>query len=87
MTTISEFGTEANGVLQFCQPKEESYFGDCPKCHGSDGYLNIGRDHWFHCEEHKVAWRVGSNLFSSWREENDEIWLANANKLAAYKTI
>jgi len=87
MTTVSKFGTEAEGVLQFRQPKEESYWGDCPKCGSSDGYLNIGRDHWFRCDEHKVAWCVGSNPFSSWQEENDEIWLANANKLAAYKTI
>ena len=48
------------------------YFGVCPICRKNDGYINIGRGHWFFCEEHKVRWYIGSNLFSSWQEETKE---------------
>jgi hypothetical protein len=48
------------------------YFGLCPVCHETDGYLNIGRSHWFYCIEHKKRWCVGSNLFSGWRDEIEE---------------
>lgn len=48
------------------------YFGVCPTCKKSDGYINIGKGHWFYCREHKVRWFVGSNLFSSWRDETEE---------------
>jgi hypothetical protein len=49
----------------------ENYFGTCPHCHRSNGFINIGRSHWFFCDEHKVKWCVGSNLFSSWRSETE----------------
>ena len=45
------------------------YFGACPGCGRSDGYLNDGPDHWFICVEHRLKWRVGMNLFSDWRDE------------------
>jgi hypothetical protein len=47
-------------------------FGLCPHCHNHDGYINIGSSHWFICDEHKVMWCIGSNLFSSWREETED---------------
>jgi len=48
-------------------------FGVCPYCLKTNGYISIGRSHWFYCSEHKVCWLVGSNLFSwpfdeSWEE-------------------
>jgi hypothetical protein len=52
--------------------KVDSYFGGCPKCGGTDGYVNVGRNHWFICVEHKTKWCVGSNLFSAWRFETEE---------------
>jgi hypothetical protein len=45
------------------------YFGLCPTCGQTDGYLNIERDHYFVCHEHKLCWIAGSNLFSAWRED------------------
>jgi hypothetical protein len=48
------------------------YFGVCPHCHKNDGFINISRSHWFLCDEHKVKWCVGSNLFSSWRNETED---------------
>ena len=46
-------------------------FGGCPHCHWHDGFINAGSDHWFYCEQHKVMWCVGSNLFSGWREQTE----------------
>jgi hypothetical protein len=50
----------------------EGYFGLCPHCHCHDGYINVGREHWFVCDEHKVRWCVGANLFDSWREQTED---------------
>jgi hypothetical protein len=50
----------------------DSYFGLCPTCHKTDGYTNVGRSHWFFCEEHQKKWCAGANLFSGWREETEE---------------
>jgi hypothetical protein len=57
-----------------CQQKngDSGYFGLCPICKNTDGYINIGRGHWYLCKEHKVRWFVGENLFSSWRDETEE---------------
>ena len=41
----------------------------CPECNGGDGMINIGKSHWCYCNKCKVQWCIGSNLFSSWREE------------------
>ena len=73
---------------------ETHYFGCCTEC-CKDGCdlkknfcgCNIGRNHWEYCELHKQAWQIGSNLFSSWREENDEIWEANWNKIKDYTVV
>jgi len=47
-------------------------FGICPHCGKTDGYVNVGRGHWFFCIEHRVKWYAGSNLFSSWHDETEE---------------
>jgi hypothetical protein len=58
------------------QPKVTTteYFGGCPECGKSSGYLNVGRDHYGTCDEHGVWWPIGANLFSCWRDETEEIW-------------
>lgn len=56
-----------------CSVKGQSeYFGVCPQCHKTDGYINVGEGHWFLCEEHKVRWFVGANLFSSCKDQTEE---------------
>jgi hypothetical protein len=50
----------------------DDYFGLCPECHTTDGYINTGRCHWFYCLEHKTCWCVGSNLFSSCKTQTEE---------------
>jgi len=49
----------------------EGYFGMCPICRKNDGYVNVGSSHWFICEEHRVRWCIGANVFSSWRDETE----------------
>ena len=48
-----------------------AYFGGCPHCGLTDGYLNVGRSQWFVCHEHKIKWCVASNVFSSWRHQTE----------------
>jgi hypothetical protein len=52
--------------------KVENYFGGCPQCGKTDGYANVGKSHWFYCREHRTMWNVGTNLFSSWRDQTEE---------------
>lgn len=65
----------------------ESDYGGCPHCGRNDGFLNVGREHWFRCDQHKTKWYFGSNLLSGWREESEETWQRNRFKLAEYMTV
>lgn len=65
----------------------DEYFGGCPLCGQSDGYRNIGRDHWFLCNTHKTKWNIGSNLFSGWRDETEATWRDNARLLEGYTEV
>lgn len=57
---------------------EPSHFGDCPRCFAatgkfrSDGHINVGSVNFFICRIHKVAWCVGSGLFSDAELGNEE---------------
>ncbi len=62
-------------------------FGVCPKCQKSDGYMNIGREHWGLCDEHKICWHIGSNLFSGWKDETEGDWESNSEKLASFTQV
>lgn len=50
----------------------QPYFGGCPECGHHDGYINIGRSHWFFCAEDRVKWLGGTNVFSSWQHETED---------------
>lgn len=67
--------------------KNDAYFGVCPTCGDNDGYLNIHKDHWFICHEHRVRWHFGTNLFSSWRQESEADWRENQNRIGPYRDI
>lgn len=66
---------------------EHDFFGHCPRCGGNDGYFNIHRDHYFYCELCKHMWLRGSNLFGSWRSEDDEIWNQNVSHFSKYQFV
>lgn len=68
-------------------PCDDPKFGRCPTCGRNDGYLNLGREHWFKCDEHGLKWWGGENLFSTWRDETSEIWKSNDELLGDYLEV
>jgi hypothetical protein len=56
-------------------------WGSCPECHGNNGYINNGNNHWFLCNEHKTKWCIGANLFSSCMSETLEQQRAEQEKI------
>ncbi len=68
--------------------RDVDYWGGCPECHQNDGFLNAHRrDHYFVCHEHKARWYIGSNLFSAWRETDDEELDSQHTILDGYKAV
>jgi hypothetical protein len=69
--------------------RSKDYWGTCPHCHDYDGFINIGRGHWFFCDEHKVRWCVGSNLFSCWRfqTEQEQRAIYDAKAFGSYRDV
>lgn len=86
--TITEKGTshetmeEETRDAEFCDS-----FGVCPHCGRNDGYLNVGRAHYFICHQHKMKWWIGDNLFSSWRHESETDFQDNRELLQSYQEI
>jgi hypothetical protein len=65
----------------------DNYFGGCPRCGGNDGYYNIGKGHWFVCDRCKTVWLFGSNIFSTWRDEDEDTWRRNHRRIADYEEV
>jgi hypothetical protein len=73
----------------------DTRFGACPECVAEappgmkheTHIVNVGRNHWRYCQRHKVKWRIGANLFSSWKEETEEEWQRNAEMLASFDEL
>lgn len=65
----------------------DDHFGGCPLCMGSGVNRNIGREHYFCCDLHKVYWHVGSNLFSAWRGEPESLWESNRVLIETYTRV
>ena len=66
---------------------EGCYFGGCPVCGETDGYVNHGPSHWFVCDAHRVRWYVGQNLFSSWKDETEGEQQANWAEIQDYRDV
>lgn len=75
--------TEAK-VIPFPQP---SFDGNCPRCRGNDGFLNVGRNHWAVCHRCKTTWRLGSNLYSTWWHDTEDDWRRNHELLKTYTVV
>ena len=65
----------------------DDHLGLCPHCKRAPLILNVNRNHYGTCEQHKVKWLVGSNLFSSWREQSERDWARNAAVLSVYRKV
>lgn len=66
---------------------KDNYFGVCPVCGWTDGYLNDGPDHWFVCDEDLTKWYIGTNLFSDWKEETDQQRQHSKHLLSGYVRV
>ena len=64
--------------------EDDAYFGVCPICKRNDGFLNLAREHWFACHQHKLRWCWGANLISCWRDETEEDWQRNWERIGSY---
>lgn len=62
-------------------------FGGCPECGGTSGFMNVGQAHWFVCDDHLTKWCAGFNLFSSWKDEAEDDWKRNAERLEKYEEV
>ncbi|MEQ8427442.1 MAG: hypothetical protein RLT87_13205 [Gammaproteobacteria bacterium] len=56
-------------VIPFPGVKYSSHCGACPECGKTDGYYNVGKEHWFICRDHKTKWLGGYNLFDNWMDQ------------------
>ncbi len=68
-------------------PFTDDFGGLCPRCHRNDGILNVRKTHWTVCHTHKACWSIGTNLFSSWRNETEEDWDMNYKLLSTYDVV
>jgi hypothetical protein len=83
-TRASDALVQPKGIVMSCV---QTHFGKCPHCATSDGWLNVQSDHWFICRTHRVKWYGGSNLLSSWRDEDESTWSANARALEDFTEV
>ena len=65
----------------------DAHFGLCPKCHCTDGHLNVQHVHFYVCHSCKTAWLVGANLFGDWRYEDLSVWAENDKLLQTYEQV
>jgi hypothetical protein len=74
-------------VMPFPEIQYSMHCGVCPKCGKSDGFVNLGKEHWFICRVHKSKWFAGANLFEGW--ENQTVAQAQSIELMldSYKEI
>ncbi len=69
------------------QRNSADHFGGCPECGRNDGFVNIGRQHWFYCAMHLTTWLAGENLFGCWRTEDEVTWQANKDFLRDFLVV
>ena len=80
-------GKKAFGWRPSSPQGTDVYWGVCPHCKRNDGYLNLGRGHWFLCHRHRVRWCAGDNLFSTWRHETLADWRDNFARIGEYAVL
>jgi len=62
----------------------EHPLGACPECHKPGEVLNIGRDNWIVCDEHRTRWYLG-NVFTP--RDGEAEWEANWQRIADYRIV
>lgn len=64
-----------------------AYISGCPLCGKNDGYVNTGARHWVICQEHKIKWLLGENLFEGWQNQTIFQYHEHVNQLSEYKEV
>lgn len=78
---MPEDGRIGNFMLGEC-------FADARCRHGHEVRLfNIGRDHFLACDGCRTYMHVGSNLMSSWRCEDRQVWRRNSDSVEGYEFV
>jgi hypothetical protein len=74
-------------VVPFPEIEYSVHCGLCPSCGKTDGFVNLGKEHWFICRDHKSKWFGGVNLFEGW--ENQTVAQAESIELMlnSYKEV
>lgn len=81
-------GAAAGIALPELDPCEiQEPFGVCPICGRNDGYLNLGRAHWFYCRQHQTRWLGGDDVFNTWRTERVDDWKKNSHDIGQFKIV
>lgn len=56
----------------------DDYLGVCPRCLiGCNTMRNVVRQNYITCEDCRVFWHYGENIFECWRNESKATWKAN----------
>lgn len=75
-------------TLEYVDPTTiEDSFGACPICGERDAYTNVKEVHWALCFKHKTRWCIGSDLFPTWKEEDDWVWDNNSEGICEYREV
>ena len=82
----TEVAWKLNNGLWYPKPVTDAHWGVCPLCgRTQQSVLHIRKDHYMVCNNCDVAWYVGSNLLSSWRELSEADFENNTKKLYTMK--
>ena len=63
------------------------YFGVCPICAKTDGYVNVRREHWLVCRDHHLRWRASTNLASNGSSDCPSKRDANWSDIRHYRVV
>jgi hypothetical protein len=86
-TALSDDEVREAVAAESRRPGIDDHFGLCPHCLGDPVMLNVERNHFAICREHKMYWFVGSNLFSAWQYEDEAVWQENSALLETYTKV
>lgn len=56
-------------VIPMQETQYSMHCGVCPLCGKTDGFVNLGKEHWFICRDHETKWFAGVNLFEGWQNQ------------------
>lgn len=74
-------------IIPFNVVHRYAYITGCPLCGKNDGYVNTGAKHWIICQEHKIKWLLGENLFEGWQNQTIFQYHDNLEILAEYTEV